>query len=779
MSRYLVAFDTSSDVVALGIARYNVDGLGLEVVHSSASPAPRQANTVLLQWLVEAMANVGAGIDEVDAVVVGRGPGSFTGVRIGVATAKGLAQGRGVPLWGVSTTDAIAHQCAAMGVRGTVLVACDAMRGEIYPAIFAITEDAVTRQHADYVAKPNVVIEQWISALPKDQPVLLVGNALGKYGEALIEGLRSQGIAIELGAEGMHYPTGRGLIGAYLADVNSCEQTGYPGDVLPIYTRLSDAEEDQRKAQGLASGQSLVEAGELPNSGVDEANGLDVESTITIRPLTLLDTDALYQAELDTFRDPWTRTMFTEDFAADGRAWFGAFCADKLVGYIGVGRFVDAVHILNMGVTPDMQRQGIALQLLQRASGRATEWCCAKMTLEVRVSNHAARSLYQQFGFVSAGVRPRYYEDGEDAEILWLDLVSDAVAQDWWGSRTEAGRELRILGIESSCDETAASVVEGFLIKSNIVASQIDFHARFGGVVPEIASRKHIEAIVGTVQEALEGAGQIPFSALDAVAVTTKPGLVGALVVGVAYAKGLALGIQKPLYGVHHLEGHMVANALDNPDIQPPFVSLIVSGGNTSLVHCTKWGEYSILGDTLDDAVGEAFDKVAKVLGLGYPGGPAISRYASQGNPKAIPFPRAMLHSGDYRFSLSGLKTAVITYIRKVQESGEELSIPDVAASFQQAVIDVQVAKAVRAVRETGVSWFCLAGGVAANQALRNALVDAMGAIGVNVSVPPLELCGDNAAMIATAALRQVDVCEPLGLDGEAYASASLEDEQP
>lgn len=779
MSRYLVAFDTSSDVVALGIARYNADGTGLEVVHSSASPAPRQANTVLLQWLVDAMASVGAGIDEVDAVVVGRGPGSFTGVRIGVATAKGLAQGRDIPLWGVSTTDAIAHQCAAMGARGTVLVACDAMRGEIYPAVFMITEDSVIRQHADYVAKPEAAVEQWASVLPKGQSVLLVGNALGKYGEILVEGLRAQGIAVEVGGDGMHYPTGQGLLGAYLAGANQRGQTGYPADVLPIYTRLSDAEEDQRKAQGLASGQSLVEAGELPSSGVDEANDLGGEPAITIRPLALLDTDALYQAELETFRDPWTRTMFAEDFAADGRAWFGAFCAGKLVGYIGIGRFVDAVHILNMGVTPDMQRQGIARQLLRRACGRAVEWRCAKMTLEVRVSNQAAQSLYKQLGFVSAGVRPRYYEDGEDAEILWLDLVTDEVAQSWWSNRTDTGRESRILGIESSCDETAASVVEGLKIKSNIVASQIDFHARFGGVVPEIASRKHIEAVVGTVQEALEGAGQIPFSALDAVAVTTKPGLVGALVVGVAYAKGLALGIQKPLYGVHHLEGHMVANALDNPDIQPPFVSLIVSGGNTSLVHCVRWGEYSILGDTLDDAVGEAFDKVAKVLGLGYPGGPAISRYASQGNPKAIAFPRAMLHSGDYRFSLSGLKTAVITYIRKVQDSGADLSIPDVAASFQQAVIDVQVAKAVRAVRETGVSWFCLAGGVAANQALRDALVGAMGEAGVNVSVPPLELCGDNAAMIAAAALRQVDVCEPLGLDGEAYASASLENERP
>ena len=310
-----------------------------------------------------------------------------------------------------------------------------------------------------------------------------------------------------------------------------------------------------------------------------------------------------------------------------------------------------------------------------------------------------------------------------------------------------------ILGIESSCDETAAAVLAGTDILSNVVASQTPWHARFGGVVPEIAARKHIEMITDVVDEALTQA-DTPLDSIDAIAVTTKPGLVGALVVGLAFAKGLSFATDIPLYGVNHLEGHMVANKLAQPELEPPFVSLIVSGGNTLLVYCEQSGVYRTLGETLDDAVGEAFDKIAKVLDLGYPGGPILSKLAREGDPSAIEFPRAMMHTKDYRFSLSGLKTAVITYIREQQKQHEmqghgELNIPDIAASFQQAVIDVQVHKAVRAVQETGAKWFCLGGGVAANTVLREALTEAMESIDVRVSVPPLDLCGDNAAMIA------------------------------
>jgi N6-L-threonylcarbamoyladenine synthase len=332
-----------------------------------------------------------------------------------------------------------------------------------------------------------------------------------------------------------------------------------------------------------------------------------------------------------------------------------------------------------------------------------------------------------------------------------------------------------ILAIETSCDETAAAVMRGGGdLLSSVVASQIDFHARFGGVVPEIASRKHVEAISGVVDEALSLAG-IRLEDVTALAVTYGPGLVGALVVGVSYAKGLALATGLPLVGVNHLEGHLFANVLAEPDIEPPFVALLVSGGHTSLVHVPAWGEYHTMGSTLDDAAGEAFDKVAKALGLGYPGGPAISRLAAEGDPAAIPFPRAMINTADLDFSLSGLKTAVVTYIRKEQAAGRDLDLPDIAASFQAAVIDVQVSKAVRAVVETGARTFLIGGGVSANPALRAALAKAMDARGVRISVPPLDLCTDNAAMIAAAAHFRLGRGETLGPSAEAVPDLRLD----
>ncbi len=301
-------------------------------------------------------------------------------------------------------------------------------------------------------------------------------------------------------------------------------------------------------------------------------------------------------------------------------------------------------------------------------------------------------------------------------------------------------------------------------------------------MVPEIASRKHTEAVVGVVDEALANAGEslglarpLGFRDLDAVAVTHGPGLVGALVVGLAYAKGLAAATGLPLVGVNHLEGHIFANVLADESVRPPLVALVVSGGHTSLVHMPEWGVYHTLGETLDDATGEAFDKVAKVLGLGYPGGPILSRLAAEGDPAAIDFPRAMMHSGDYRFSLSGLKTAVINHVRHEQAAGREIDIPDLAASFQAAVIDVQVAKAVRAVQETGATAFCLAGGVAANPALRGALRDAIEPLGVHVSVPPMNLCTDNAAMIAAAAYYRYLRGDQLEIDADAVPGLRLD----
>ena len=339
-----------------------------------------------------------------------------------------------------------------------------------------------------------------------------------------------------------------------------------------------------------------------------------------------------------------------------------------------------------------------------------------------------------------------------------------------------------VLAIESSCDETAAAIVDGEgNLLSDVVASQIDFHSRFGGVVPEIASRKHIEAICGVCDECLDVAAQrlgmprLTWADLDGVGVTYAPGLVGALVVGVAFAKGAAWAADKPLVGVNHLEGHLYANKIGAPDFAPPAVVSLVSGGNTMLVHMRVWGDYRVLGATIDDAVGEAFDKVAKALGLGYPGGPVVSAQGAKGNPEAIAFPRAMMHSGDMRFSLSGLKTAVVTYINNERAAGRPLNMPDICASFEAAVVDVQVKKAEMALRRTGAPTFCLGGGVAANPVLRAAYEKLCAKLHVRLVMPPLSACGDNAGMIALVALDRFREGKFYGLETDAQAHADLE----
>ncbi|HUV04446.1 MAG TPA: tRNA (adenosine(37)-N6)-threonylcarbamoyltransferase complex transferase subunit TsaD [Armatimonadota bacterium] len=306
---------------------------------------------------------------------------------------------------------------------------------------------------------------------------------------------------------------------------------------------------------------------------------------------------------------------------------------------------------------------------------------------------------------------------------------------------------MNVLGIETSCDETAAAVVrDGREILSDIVASQVDIHARFGGVVPEIASRKHVELINPVIREALDSAG-IRFQDVNAVAVTNRPGLLGALLIGVSAAKPISAVLGVPLVGIHHLEGHIYANFLVNPNLAFPFICLIVSGGHSDLVLVRGHGDYEILGRTRDDAAGEAFDKSARVLGLGYPGGPIINELADKGNPKAIRFPRANL--GDtLDFSFAGLKTALLRFFR---EKGAQFSIQDIAASFQAAVVDMLVNTTMAAVERTGISRVALAGGVAANTGLQRQMRDEAAQRGIELSCPPPQLCTDNAAMIACA----------------------------
>lgn len=334
--------------------------------------------------------------------------------------------------------------------------------------------------------------------------------------------------------------------------------------------------------------------------------------------------------------------------------------------------------------------------------------------------------------------------------------------------------ECFILAIESSCDETAASVVKnGRQVLSNVIFSQITLHTQFGGVVPEIASRKHMERINQVIEQALADAG-VTLNDVDAIGVTYGPGLVGALLVGVAEAKAIAFAAKKPLVGVHHIEGHISANYIEHPDLEPPFVCLIVSGGHTHLVIVKDYGEFEILGRTRDDAAGEAFDKVARAVGLGYPGGPKIDEAARGGNPCAVEFPRAKVEGFPYDFSFSGLKSAALNYINKERMTGREIPVPDLAASFQNAVVDALVSRAVPAAKEYGCGKLAIAGGVASNSALRAAMSEACRHAGIKFYYPSPVFCTDNAAMIGVAAYYEFLKGARSGWDLNAVANLKL-----
>lgn len=786
---YVLAFDTANEVVAVGVGRVGVQDEGScafvlapcsqeGIVATKEVAAHRASNTVLLHEVDALLAESGVSKEEIAAVVCGRGPGSFTGVRICMATAKGMASALEVPLLGVSTLDAVAWNAWASGVRGRVLVAADAMRKEVYPVLFDIDDQGVQRLTTDTVVKaadaPSWVSEalQTLGANQDQGSALdaILGDALVKYAD-IFEPLGA------LADESLWAVSGRGLLLAERAG-------GNPATLLPVYTRLSDAEENERIRLAKEDG------GKNLRTGVQLFEGSQDAAPLSYRPLDAAhapDVAALESAVMGS--DAWKASLVADELPRKDRTWWAAFDGNVLAGYCG-GWIVDGqVQILKIATDPAYRRRGIAAELLALVASDARNLGATEMTLEVRASNAGAQTFYERMGLRNIGTRPHYYSDREDAVIMsgplpearrdvaGMRLHVDDVAQQPANAceadslrKADPSREADssgaanrshplILAIESSCDETAASVVDGNgVLRSDVVASQIDFHARFGGVVPEIASRKHIEAICGVCDECLDsaarslGASRLRWRDLDAVAVTYAPGLVGALVVGVAFAKGAAWGADIPLIAVNHLEGHLYANKIATPDIQPPMVVSLVSGGHTMLVHVKDWGEYVTMGSTIDDAVGEAFDKVAKALGLGYPGGPIISKLAAKGNPKAIDFPRALMHSGDLRFSLSGLKTAVTTYIQKEQQAGRELNMPDIAASFQQAVVDVQVKKAMVALDETGTREFCVGGGVSANPGLRAAYEKACKKRGVRLSMPPLSACGDQAAMIALVA---------------------------
>ena len=775
----VVALDTSTDMLACAVAAWTPGRDGaradVELLASRDHLCRRRANVELVGTVQTALEDAGKHVSDVDAFLVGRGPGSFTGVRIGISTAKGLARGANVALQGVSTLDACAWTAWRAGVRGLVGVAGDAMRGEVYPALYAVEDEGPRRLfERERVVKAAAAVEEWADRADRGE-LQLTGDGLVRYGRLFEEaGLMARALPREL-----WWPSGEGLLlAAADTGIGGGVEAGDPALVLPIYTRLSDAEENERKRLGLAQSATSEVTGVA-----DELAGRHLQ----LRPMGSADVEAAAALDDACFADanhaPWSAQLFLSELSDDvaaPRSWWVAHDNGQIVGLAG-GMVVDTdVQILDVAVAPERRREGIARKLLSHVSYDAQMLGCTSASLEVEAGNEGAIALYEALGFERCGLRRGYYGPGADAcvmvaqlpLVLPVDAASPeptaAAARTWPLSapaRTPeereriAAREL-VLAIESSCDETAVAVidVDGALL-ANQVSTQIDFHARFGGVVPEIASRKHVEVMVGVVDAALEEAAAslgladpIAPSELACVGVTQGPGLVGALVVGVAFAKGFAFAAQKPLVAVNHLEGHLFANKLTTPDLEPPFIFTLASGGHTMLVHVRAWGDYEVLGETLDDAVGEAFDKVAKALGLGYPGGPIISRLAETGDPKAIDFPRALNSRGDYRFSLSGLKTAVTLYIENEAKAGRALHLPDLAASFEAAVFDVQYKKAKNALRETGAKEYCIGGGVAANPHLRRMMIEKLARQGIRVTVPPTNACTDNAAMIAVVA---------------------------
>ena len=761
-----VAIDTSTDMLACAVA-WSDAVTGERHVAAADHMCRRHANVELITTVNGALEQAGFTMADVEQIVVGHGPGSFTGVRIGISTAKGMALGANIPLLGASTLDACAWRAWAAGTRGLVGVVGDAMRGEVYPALYTVDDAGAHRMfERERVVKAAAAFDTW-REMPDWTHVQLTGDGLVRYSKLLAEDERARCLDRDL-----WWPTGESLLMA------GATGNGDPASMLPIYTRLSDAEENERKRLGLHQS----EHSEL--TGVaDELAGRHLQT----RPMGAADAEGAAELEQRCFagahHEAWSANMFLSEVGEDvsaPRSWWVAHDNGKLLGFAG-GMVVDNdIQILDVAVDPDQRRRGIARKLLAHVSYDAQMLGATTASLEVETENAAAIALYRALGFEQIGCRRDYYGAGNDALVMQASLPlvlpmdaespePTAAARRAWPRKvpkrtSEQRKQLEdaelVLAIESSCDETAVAIIDkaGKMLASR-VSTQIDFHARFGGVVPEIASRKHVEVIVDVADAALEQAAEAldladPLSPaeLTAVGVTRGPGLVGALVVGVAFAKGFAYAANKPLICVNHLEGHLFANLLAQPDLKPPFIFTLVSGGHTMLVHVKAWGDYEVLGETLDDAVGEAFDKVAKALGLGYPGGPIISKLAETGNPQAIEFPRALNRKGDYRFSLSGLKTAVTLYIEHETEAGRTIHLPDLAASFEAAVFDVQYKKAKNALHATGCKEYCIGGGVSANPHLREMMIRKLSRQGIRVTVPPLNACTDNAAMIAEVA---------------------------
>lgn len=515
--------------------------------------------------------------------------------------------------------------------------------------------------------------------------------------------------------------------------------------------------------------------------------------SVVFRPAALADLPALMRLETSTFvSDAWSDEAMRGELASPHGWYVVAVDAsdDAILGYAGLScpRGLHAADVQTIAVTEAARGRGIGRALLTRLLAEAHARGAREVLLEVRADNPVAQALYSSLGFEPIAVRPHYYQpDDVDAVVMRAPLgvspepateprppVRTARADTDAGSdpcpteeECDATAGPLVLGIETSCDETGIGIVRGQTLLANVISSSMEEHARYGGVVPEVAARAHLEALTPAIDAALEEAG-VTLRELDAIAVTAGPGLSGALMVGVGAAKALAVALDIPLHGVNHLVGHVGADLLSldggsGRPLETPSIALLVSGGHTSLLLVRDLvDDVELLGETIDDAAGEAFDKVARVLGLPYPGGPHIDRVAADGDPRAIRFPRGLSLPKDmerhrYDFSFSGLKTAVARWVEKRQDAGEPVPVADVAASFREAVVDVLLTKAVAACVDHGVPRLLLGGGVVANARVRELAAERCEAAGIELRIPPLSLCTDNGAMIAALGARLIE----------------------
>jgi N6-L-threonylcarbamoyladenine synthase len=488
-----------------------------------------------------------------------------------------------------------------------------------------------------------------------------------------------------------------------------------------------------------------------------------------IRLATEADLAAIMELEKASFgNDSWSRPTMRAELMAPHTYYLVAHQDEKILGYAGLSKVASSssADIQTIAVSDLHRRAGIGRDLMRSLIEQASKLTATEIYLEVREDKPAPQKLYEQLGFERIDRRENYYQpDGVAAIVMRLSIPTDVKS------------EPVVLGIETSCDETGIGIVRGTTLLANVISSSMDQHARFGGVVPEIAARAHLEALEATLQKALETAG-ISIKEIDAVAVTNGPGLAGALMVGVGAAKALAVAIDKPIYAVNHLVAHVAVDILERGKLETPTVALLVSGGHTSLLLVRDLlNDVELLGETIDDAAGEAFDKIARVLGLSYPGGPEIDKAAQNGDPKAIRFPRGLTLPKDqekhrYNFSFSGLKTAVARHVELAESKGEQVSIADVAASFREAVVDVLVTKAINACQDNNVPRLILGGGVVANSRLREVAKARCQEAGIELRIPALSLCTDNGAMIASLGAQKILAGEaPSKLDFGVYST--------